>query len=161
VVAAIVAVLAVMFPGLGIGQTTESHGGTPSGVFMQTNPDVCAVVGLDEETAMEQQLTLASPSHLLVYFSYGWGSLGTHEEGKLAIRLDGQGPTLNFPGNPPGRQAGTLMFSFANVGAGSHTVDVSARVDPIPSSEHPPVAPKTAAGVGPCALTVFVMPVAA
>jgi len=159
-VAATVAVLALIgFPGLSFGQTTGIHGGSPSDVFMQTNPDVCVVVGLEPETALEQQLTLARPSHL-VYFSYGWGSLDTNEEGKLGITLDGQGPTFNFPGNLAGRQAGTLMFSFANVGAGPHTVDVSARVDPIPSDGQPPVAPKTAAGVGPCALTVFVIPVA-
>jgi hypothetical protein len=162
VVAVVVALLAVMFPGFGFGQTTFSHGGPPSDVYTQTNPDTCLSVGTEGATAMEQELTLGAESHLLVYFSFEWGALGTREEGKLSFELDGTDATSewSFPGNSATRTSGTVMWSFEDVPAGTHIVDVFGRVDPIPSDGQPPGV-HTSADVNGCALTVIATPVAA
>jgi len=157
VVAAIVAVLAVMFPGFGFGQTTSSHGGTPSEVFMQTHPDTCLNVGPNDEIALEQDFTLNEESHVLVYMTFEWGQLNASEDGHVIIRLDGGGPfdgveAWRFSGTTTTRTSGTIMWTFDNVAAGDHRVQMFARVTrglATPSAD-----------LNDCALTVFVIPVA-
>ena len=162
VVAAIVAVLAVMFPGLGFGQSTFSHGGPPSDVYMQTTPDpnnTCLNAGPNGQTAMEQFFDLGAESHVVVYFTFEWALLSTHERGHISMGLDG-GPEVptegwRFSGTVSSHTSGTVMWTFDNVAAGHHRVNVFARVASI---EHD--AKERSADLNACALTVFVMPVA-
>jgi len=158
VVAVLVAAFAVMFPGLGFGQTTSSHGGSPSDVYMQTHPDVCvtATGAPGWETALEQDFTLNQESHVLVYFSLEWGRLSLSEEGHVNIQLDGGGPfddvePWRFSGTKTTRMSGTIMWAFNNVAPGDHAVDAIARVT---GADNP------SADVNDCALTVIVTPVA-
>ena len=173
VVAAIVAVLAVMFPGLGFGQTSGSHGGVPSDVYMQTqdsSEDVfCADVPADGVTAMPQQFELAGTSHVLAYFTFEWEGLDAREFGVLHLELDGvpsttseyefTAPHAMFKSNETVN--GTVMWSFSNVAPGTHTVAVYAAVDdldPLPGATGQDS--DLFANLGNCALTVIVTPAA-
>jgi hypothetical protein len=160
VVAAIVTVLALMvFPGISFGNTTGGHGGSPSDVFTQTNDGTCVTVDKNGGTAMTQPLTLGVDSNILVHFSFEWGRLTSRLEGHLNIDLDGASSfEWGFPGNDTTtRTSGTVTWSFDDVTAGEHTVDVGGRVDPIPAGGSPATG-RASADVNDCALTVFVVP---
>lgn len=154
VVAAVIAVLAVMFPGLGFGQTNGIHGGSPTDVFMQGTPAVCS----NEGTLMAQELTLAEESHLLVYFTGEWTGLGVNETGFLWFRLDGTDTDFDweFPGHRDPETTGTVMWTFENVAAGTHTVSAHSEVRTIPPGQEPGF--EASAEVDHCAFTVFVIP---
>jgi hypothetical protein len=161
VVAAVVAVLAVAFPRLGFGQTTSSHGGSPSDVYTQTNPNTCWSGG--PSGAMQQFFDLGAKSHVVVYFTFEWATLDTREVGHISMGLDGRPETevpvegWRFSGTVSTHTSGTVMWTFDNVAPGHHRVDVFAFVSK----------PRFAGGnelsdadLNACALTVFVTPVA-
>jgi hypothetical protein len=76
VVAAIVAVLAVMFPGLGFGLSSTSHGGTPTDVYMTQDPEVCTPtgdkIGIEQVQLVPTIVNVGQQSHLLAYFGGMW-----------------------------------------------------------------------------------------
>ena len=151
VVATIVVVLAVMV-GVGIGQPTSSHGGSPSEVFMQTDQFLCSDT---DWGGMSQELTLAETSHLLVYFTATWFGLGSKERGYLWFNLDGTDTDADWevPGDKSRRTTGTMMWTFEDVAAGSHTVYAKSgarRLHEGPGSG--------SADLHSCALTVMVIP---
>jgi hypothetical protein len=156
VVAVIVAVLAVMV-GVGIGQPTTSHGGTPTDVYMRTQaaPEPCMEPNADGVTAFPQEFELAANSHVLAYFTFEWTRLDRGEYGLLHLELDGSGPGGDSEFRP-GRidSNGTVMWSFPNVAPGPHTVAVYAAVTRYRGSSD------LLAGLENCALTVFVIPAA-
>jgi hypothetical protein len=158
VVAAIVAVLAVMFPGLGFGQTTSSHGGSPSDVYTQTDPGTCLNAVFNGQTAMEQFVDLAVPSHVVAYFTFEFARLTTHERGHISMSLDG-GPEVpvegwRFSGTTSTHTSGTVMWTFDNVAPGHHRVNMFGRVAAIGDTD------RSSADLNSCALTVLVSPVA-
>jgi len=162
VVAAIVAVLAVMIPGLGFGQVTSSHGGSPSDVYTQTNPNTCLAAGPNGQTAMEQFFDLGAESHVVVYFTSEWARLNTHERGHISMGLDGR-PETEVPaegwrssGTLSTHTSGTVMWTFDNVAPGHHRVNVFGRVAFIGTD----ASDRPFADLNACALTVFVIPVA-
>lgn len=153
VVATIVVVLGVMV-GVGIGQPTSSHGGTPSEVFMQTDTGVCSDYG------MAQEVTLAETSHLLVYFTGEWRGLGVNEAGYLWFRLDGTDTNFDwyFPGqNRPETTIGTVMWTFQDVAAGTHTVSVHSEVRVVNATPGGSRG-EASADLQSCALTVMAIP---
>lgn len=161
VVAAVVAVLAVVvFPGVGIGAITTSHGLSPSNVYTQTEPDVCLSAGADTSLAMEQAgINLVSESNVLVFFTTRWGRLNTHEEGLISMALDGaETEAWNTAGNPATRVTETVQWTFAGVQPGSHDLQIFARIDPIPGFTQS--LGNLSADLTNCALSVFVIPVA-
>ena len=93
VVAAIVAVLAVIFPGIGFGQPIFSHGGIPTDVYTQTlgspNDEVCAEVPVDGNDIMQQPFEVAVPSLVVAVASFDWEGLGDREIGVTHLELDG------------------------------------------------------------------------
>jgi hypothetical protein len=161
----IVAVLGVMV-GIGIGQTANSHGGTPTDVYMQTyevRDEPCAAAGPDGVTVMPQQFSVEEPSHVLALFRFDWVGLTADEVGVSHLELDG---TANVEDSwtiaPIGPRLWvaheTLMWTFPNVAPGmTHTVSVYAGVyaPPPPSKAHGDLY----AAMENCAMTVFVMPV--
>ncbi len=157
-----VAVLAVMFPGFGFGQTTSSHGGTPSDVYMQTTPDpnnTCLNAGPNGQTAMEQFFDVGATSHVVVYFTFEWAGLNSHERGHISMSLDG-GPEVpvegwRSSGTAGSYTSGTVMWTFHNVAPGHHRANAFGRVASI---QHD--AEERSADLNACALTVFVIPVA-
>jgi hypothetical protein len=162
--AAIIAVMAVMaFPGFSIGDPTTSHGGSPSDVFMSTDPGVCPLDPVQTEPVSlgPTEVDVGEESHLLVYFSSTWS--GFEEDSELVLRLqilDGNGffessPDLDFRG-APGHHGATVMYSFADVDTGAYTVQMSARLDSTPAGGTE--AGELSAELNDCALTVFVMP---
>jgi hypothetical protein len=157
VVAAIVAVLAVLSPGLGLGQEVFGHGGTPTDVYTQTNPDTCLGAGRNGQTAMVQGFDLAATSHVVVYFTAEWARLNSRQEGHISMGLDGRPETevpvegWRFSGPVP-RTSGTVMWTFDNVGPGHHRVNVFGRVSAAGDTN-------TSADLNACALTVLVSPV--
>lgn len=164
VVAAVVAVLAVMFPSLGFGQTTGVMGGSPSAVYMNKNPDFCATVDNAGGSVINQEVVVDAEAHLLAYFTFEWGSLNERLEGLVDIALLASDETVvgdsqewGFPGTRIQRTSGTVMWSFEDVPPGTYTVHGAARVDAaragLPVSE-------LSAGLEECALTVFVIPAA-
>jgi hypothetical protein len=157
-VAATVAALAVMFPGLGFGQPTTSHGGPPSEVFMQNTPGVC----LTDGSPMAQELTLAEASHLLVYFTGEWSGLGVNETGFMWFRLDGTDTNLDwqFAGHSLPETTGTVMWTFEDVAAGPHNVSAQALVRAANPNSDQETGREGAADLDHCAFTVFVIPVA-
>lgn len=162
VVAAIVAVLAVMFPGLGFGQANGIHGGSPTDVFMQRAEDeqVCAPIGVNVDGVgiMPLQVEVEVPSHLLVYFSFELGGLDTNERAQVGPQLDGNGEDFDpvFAGNTDGRVPATVMHSFPDVGPGTHIVDVFASVFQVGPEDQG----RLLASMGDCVFTVFVIPAA-
>jgi len=149
---AVLAALVGLMVGVGIGQPITSHGGTPTDVFTQGfDGAVCS----DDGDLMAQELTLDQQSHLLVYFTGEWKGLGVNEKGDLWFRLDGIDTDFdwNFPGHRDPESTVTVMWTFPDVAAGTHTVSAHSEVRPIP--------PRSAASasVRICAFTVFVMPV--
>ena len=106
VVAAIVAVLAVMFPGLGFGQTNFIHGGMPTDVYTlmseKTVPHRCECGR--RRLVMPLQVEVEVPSHLLVYYSFELGGLDANERAQVNPNLDGGGeerPRLTLTGCSP------------------------------------------------------------
>jgi len=159
VVAAIVAVLAAMFPGLGLGQTTSSHGGSPSDVYAQTDPNTCLAAGFHGQTAMEQFFDVGAKSHVVVYFTFEWARLNTHEAGHISMSLDGgsEVPVEGWrsSGTVSSQTSGTVMWTFDHVAPGHHRVNVFGRVAFIAGDVD-----KSFADLNSCSLTVFVTPVA-
>lgn len=152
-------VLAV--PGLGFGETSSVVGGPPSNVFMQRDPGMCAMVDSTQTAVFTMDITLDAPSHLLLYFTAEWGDLNSREEGLLNPSLDFDPPfEWGVSGHTIPRTTSTVMWSWDDVPAGTHNVGVGARVEASPDSSKPPgLGPSS--GLNECALTVFVIPVAA
>ncbi len=127
-----------------------AQGPPPSDVFMKTESGTCLAVGAEGRDAMTQTLTLARESDLLLYFTFEWGSLNLDEEGLLSRRLDDTPPPFewSFAGNAFSRTSGTVMWSFADVPAGTHNVAAHARLE----------GGDLSAQLNGCALTVFVIP---
>ena len=163
--AVIVAVVAVMgLPGLSIGQTTGIHGGSPTDVFMRSErfPETCAPIGVNVDSVkiMPLQVEVEVPSHLLVYFSFEWSMLESHEVGQVNPELDGAEAAFiwRFTGNSTGTHiGGTVMSSFPNVDPGAHTVDVFAAVSSVPFGG---MRGRLFANMENCVLTVMVLPAA-
>jgi hypothetical protein len=163
VVAAIVAVLAVMFPGLGFGQANGIHGGSPTDVFMQRAEDeqVCAPIGVNDDGVgiMPLQVDLEARSHLLVYFSFELGGLDSNERAQVNPNLDGAGGAdfdPVFSGNSDGRVPSTVMHVFPDVDPGTHTVDIFSSIFQVGPRDQG----RLLASMGDCVLAVFVIPVA-
>lgn len=167
IVAVIVAVLAVMFPGLGFGQTSTSHGGTPSDVFMRSErfPDTCAPIGVNTDgvTVMPLQIEVPVRSHLVAFFSFEFVGLETHESAEVDPIVSGEETQTGsrFTGNQTGSHMGEMvMSSFPDVDPGTHTVEVYAAVAgnvPLPGGS---VNGSLFATLENCSLTVIVTPVA-
>jgi hypothetical protein len=165
IVATVVAVLAVMFPSLGFGQTTGVMGGSPSAVYMNKNPDFCATVDNAGGSVINQEVVVDAESHLLAYFTFEWGNLNERLEGLVDIALLASDETVvgdsrewGFPGHKIPRTSGTVMWSFEDVPPGTYTVHGAARVDQIPGGGLRDS--ELSAGLEECALTVFVIPAA-
>jgi hypothetical protein len=157
----VVAVLAVMvLPGLGIGQPTSSHGGTPSDVFMSTDP-ACATPGMRQREALSTPVAVSEESHVIVSFSAEW-ALDPGVEGLLTFDLGNAdtGWFTDFEWGVPGSRMHTtqsVTWTFADVPAGDYNAIAYARVDPMPLG---PGGGRASAVLDSCALTVFVIPAA-
>ena len=174
VLGAVVALIAVIaLPGLGIGETTTSHGLTPSDVYSTNGPpggEICGVVDtFGVAPVLPTRVTVAVPSNLLVYFTSEWSGLEASTELLLNFQVhdDAGNPVASTPfewgvGNDPRlHDSGTWMWSFDDVDPGAYDVFVDARTDPVPGA---PGGGNTnnnpTAVLENCALTVFVNPVA-
>lgn len=163
---AIITLLAlVILPGIGIGDPTTSHGGSPSDVFMSTEPAVCSgedPVETEPASLLPTAVHVGGQSHVLVYF----GSMTSwfQEDSVLVLRLqilDGNGffeSSDDFT-NSPGlvHTSGTVMWTFEDIGPGDYTVQATAQVFPNWGAPHPV---SRGANLQSCALTAFVIPVA-
>lgn len=160
----------VALPGVGIGEPKTSHGVTPSDVYTTTEPDSCGDVDtFGEAPILPTRVTITGPSNLLVYFTSEWAGLEADTELLLGFRVnDDAGNEVLSTGfewgvsnDPRLHDSGTVMWSFDGVQPGVYDVFVDARTDPVPgpagggSTHNNP-----SAGMGNCALTVFVIPVA-
>jgi hypothetical protein len=161
VAATIVAVLAVMLPGLGFGQVPGIQGGSPTVVYMNKNQQFCATVDSFGGAVIRQDVTLEADSHLMVLYTFEWGGLNERLEGHADIALLAPDGTVvdgsnewSFPGGKTGRLSSTVHWSFENVPTGSYEVYGAARVDAAPGGT-PHV---LKADLSKCALTVFVIP---
>ena len=172
VLGAVLALIAVVaLPGLGIGETSTSHGVTPSDVYTTTGPpggELCAVVDtFGVPPVLPTRVTVGVPSNLLVYFTSEWSGLEADTELLINFRVndDSGNEVVNTPfewgvGNDPRlHDSGTLMWSFDGIEPGAYDVFVDARTDPVPG---PPGGGNTnnnpTAALENCALTVFVIP---
>ena len=167
VVGAVAVVLVIVaLPGLGLGEPTSFHGGSPSDVFMQTNPGLCATVDGQGGMVMGEEITFDDDSHVFLSFTYEWGTLDARLEGLVDLALlDPDGTVIRsqgewgFAGSRIPRTSGTVTWSFENVPAGTYTAIAGARVDASPAGGLP-LAGELSAGIEECALTAFVIPVA-
>jgi hypothetical protein len=161
-------VLAV--PGLGFGETSTSHGVTPSDVFTSTEPENCEDVDtFGVPPILPTRVSVAEPSNLLVYFTSEWAGLEADTELLIQFRVNDDGGNFvvgtpfewGVSNDPRLHDSGTLMWSFDDLAPGAYDVFVDARTDPVPG---PPGGGNThnnpSAGLENCALTVFVIPVA-
>jgi hypothetical protein len=156
-----VAIVAVIFPGVGFGQTNSGHGTSLSDVYTQTfDDDYCGNATLDQngQSIMGQEFSLDAKSNVVVYFTFQFGFETPRQEGLMSFGLDGASTNKEWGVAAPGsstaqsfsvRQSTTLMWSFDNVAPGEHSVQAFARVS------------TGSAGMSGCALTVLVSPVAA
>lgn len=168
VVAAIIAVLVVMLPGLGFGQTQTvfGHGGTPTDVYTRTFDSTgCAGVVLDPdgEQIMHQNFTLQAESNVVVWFTFQLVLESSGQRGSFQFGLDrtptNQAWVVTAPGSTTAKSFGTaqsttLMWSFDNVALGDHDVQVFAAVSPAVTPS------QLNAELNGCAMTVLVNPVA-
>ena len=170
-VGAVVGMIAlVALPGVGIGEPTTSHGGTPSDVFTSSEPEVCAEVDtFGTAPILPTEVSVAATSNLLVYFSSEWSGLLADTELLLSFRVnDNAGEFVmgtpfewGVSNNPRLHDSGTVMWSFDDVQPGVYAVLGDARTDPVPgprgggnTNNNP------GAVLENCALTVFVIPAA-
>jgi hypothetical protein len=161
VLAVVIAIVAVMFPGVVLGQSNSGHGTSLSDVYTQTfDDDYCGNTTLDQngQSIMGQEFSLDAESNVIVYFTFQFGFDTPRQEGLLSFGLDGTSTNKEWgvaaSGNTTAqsfsvRQSTTLMWSFDNVAPGDHSVQAFARVS------------TGSAGMSGCALTVLVSPVAA
>lgn len=168
VVAATIAVVAVMFPGLGFGQTTSIHGGTPTDVYTKEIEGVCGTLtpGGAPPDFMTQDFILDAPSNVLVYFTTGLSGLTTDEDASVNFILDfgtesiSDSPSWDFPGNQFAKASGTVMWSFKDVPVGPHSVIIGSEIIVSPTVGGHGQQSQPSADFDNCALTVFVTPVA-
>lgn len=175
IVAAIVAMLAVMFPGLGFGQTSTSHGVTASDVYTTTGGKIEGEICAHVDTfgvpgpVLPTRVTVTEPSNLLVYFTSEWSGLETDTELLLnfMVKDDAGNFVVGTPfewgvsNDPRLHDSGTVMWSFDDVEPGAYDVFMDARTDPVPGpSGGGNTNNNPAATLENCALTVFVSPVA-
>jgi hypothetical protein len=168
-VATIVAILAVMFPGLGIGETTTSHGVMPSDVFGSTETEICADVDtFGRAPIMPTEVSVSETSNLLVYFTSEWSGLNTDTELLVTFRVnDGAGEVAStgfewgLSNSGQGHESGTFMWTFDGIDPGVYSVFADARTDPVPgprgggnTNNNPSAVMEN------CAMTVFVVPTA-
>lgn len=160
VVAVVVAVLAVMLPGLGFGQTETvfSHGGTPTDVYTRTFDSTgCGQVALNQggHEIMHQNFTLQAESDIVVWFTFQLVLTDSRQEGSFQFGLDGTGTNQTWQVAAPGSttankfgtsQSTTLMWSFDRVPPGDHEVEEFAAVS------------RGSAELNGCAMTVLVAP---
>jgi hypothetical protein len=169
VLGAVIAMIAlVALPGLGIGETTTSHGGTPSDVFTSSEPEVCAEVDtFGTAPILPTEVSVAATSNLLVYFSSEWSGLEPDTELLLSFRVNDEAGDFvvgtpfewGVSNDPRLHDSGTVMWSFDDVQPGVYDVLGDARTDPVPgprgggnTNNNP------SAVLENCALTVFVIP---
>ncbi len=172
VLGAVVALIAVVaLPGLGIGETTTSHGLTPSDVYTSTEPEGCGDVDtFGVPPILPTEVSVSSASNLVVYFTSEWSGFSADTELLINFRVnDDAGNEVDSTGfewgvsldYPRLHDSGTFMWTFDDVQPGVYEVFVDARTDPVPG---PPGGGNTnnnpIAGMGNCALTVFVIPAA-
>jgi hypothetical protein len=169
VIGAVVALLAlVALPGLGIGETTTSHGVTPSDVFTTTEPEICAEVDtFGTAPILPTEVSVTATSNLLVYFSSEWSGLEADTELLISFRVNDSAGNFvvgtpfewGVSNDPRLHDSGTVMWSFNDVQPGFYDVAGDARTDPVPG---PSGGGKTnnnpTAVLENCALTVFVIP---
>lgn len=113
--------------------------------------------------AMQQNLTLAEGSDVVVLFSYQWSRLDAREQAEMAISMGWGDPDTwlesgiwRIPGNAAfGTTSGTLTWSFADVPVddGEYALVVNALVRSMRGAAGPPEADLSA-----CSLTVLVSP---
>jgi hypothetical protein len=169
--AAVTLLAVVAFPGLGFGETTTSHGLTPSDVYTSTETEACGDVDtFGVPPILPTQVSVSSTSNLVVYFTSEWSGFSIDTELLLGFRVndDSGNEVANTPFEwgvsldyPRLHDSGTFMWTFDGIEPGVYTVFVDARTDPVPG---PPGGGNTnhnpSAGMGNCALTVFVSPMA-
>ena len=159
---ATILVLLGMMVGVGIGQNTAIHGGSPSDVYMLREPtqEGCVPdrVNTDGVSVMPLQFTLAAPSHVLVSFSFEVAGIDPREQVQVNPQLDGSGDDFSwlFVGNSRETVPGSVTSVFPDQGTGTHTVDIYAAV----AGRRGQVDPALDASLGSCVLSVFVMPAA-
>jgi hypothetical protein len=107
------------------------QGKNVSQVLMQTvTGDTCVTADVDGETALELKVNLSKAAHLLVTFTFEWGSLVPGEEGLLSFAAGSAGSAeWGFAGTDITRTSGSLAWAFPNVPKGVQLVAVSARVE--------------------------------
>lgn len=166
VLGAVVALLAVIaFPGLGIGQTVSSHGGTPSDVFMSTDAGVCHgedPVGTEPASLMPTTVDVAQESAgLLVYFTTTASGWALDTALVLHLQVEGgeffmESPEWISHGGSPKNPHTTLtvMWSFPDVPSGQYTVQATANLVAFQGT----VGSGDGTNLQSCALSVFVMP---
>jgi hypothetical protein len=167
--AIIVLISVVALPGIGVGETTTSHGVTPSDVYTSTEPEVCADVDtFGTAPILPTEVTVETRSNLLVYLSSEWSGMEADTELLLSFRVNEAGEFLmgtpfewGVSNDPRLHDSGTVMWSFDGVEPGVYEVLGDARTDPVPgprgggnTNNNP------AAVLENCALTVFVIPAA-
>jgi hypothetical protein len=168
-VATIIAVLAVVFPGVGIGVPTTTHGGPPSDVFANTEPEICAEgVDVNGFAFLPTAVSFGEDSNLLASFTFEYSGPDPRTELLIAFEITDEGgnfPAIvatpfewGMPGAPTAVQhsTATTAWSFASLPAGDYLVWASARVDPYPPG--PGGKGNPSATLENCALTVSVIP---
>jgi hypothetical protein len=157
----------VMFPGLGIGETTTSHGLTPTDVFSTNgpgvnnepsvcNPDPDSKIGTQPVSVLPTAVHVGQDSLLVAYFTSTWSvPSGSLDELVLGLRIEGgdsSPDSITHTGN--GHGVGTIMWSFPNVPAGDYTVEATAHLAGAPGTS----SKQSGVNLQACSLTVFVVP---
>jgi hypothetical protein len=159
----VIAVLALLaLPSLGIGQT-NTHGGAPSDVFMTNQLEgTCNVEEVKKHAVdlLPTAVSVAEQSHVLAYFT----ATLSHYERQAALLLElriapaGLAPIASsqqwIERGGRGHSTVTVMWQFADIAPGDYTVALNTHMGT-------PLYGGGGANLQACALTVFVMPVAA
>ena len=165
--AAVALIALIALPGVGIGETTTSHGSSPSDVYTTTEPEICAFPDtFGQAPILPTNVTVAAASNLLVSFSSEVSGLNGDTELLLSFTVtdDAGNPVVGMgewgvSNDPRLHDSKTVIWSFDDVAPGAYDIFVDARTDPVPgprgggnTNNNP------AAAMEHCALTVFVIP---
>lgn len=139
-VALVAGIVVIAVPSVVMGAIISREGGPPTRVYMQKQPGESVWVDENGANVMEQQVDLGATSHLIVSFTSEWGRLDISEEALLSFYLDGESDTQEWgiAGTRITRTSGTWTWVFYDVPAGSHTLQVSARIDATPPGSTQP-----------------------
>jgi hypothetical protein len=158
-------IVVVALPGIGLGETSTSHGGTPTDVYTSTEPGICSgeePVGTEPAALLPTAVQVTEASDVIAYFTSTWSTSGSPTSLLMTLQIEGEdfletspqwiANTATGGSERNAHDVGTVMWAFHDVAAGDYAVEATASIAGFPGTN------TSGANLQACALTVFVVP---